>query len=62
MEPDEAPVVLVVGSETETGQAVLRLGSGRQSVTATVAPNNATAAETDAPKLQKLGHFQDIVV
>ena len=24
LEPDEAPVVLVVGSETETGQVVLR--------------------------------------
>lgn len=26
LEPDEAPVVLVVGSETETGQVVLRRG------------------------------------
>ena len=35
LEPDEAPVVMVVGSETETGQVVLRQevtrgqGSGR---------------------------------
>ena len=27
LEPDEAPVVLVVGSETETGQVVLRRGA-----------------------------------
>lgn len=29
LEPDEAPVVLVVGSETETGQVVLRRGGGQ---------------------------------